>query len=43
LEGGKIVESGTYNQLMTLKGKFADLVARQQLDQSGVKKEDKVI
>ncbi len=32
LEGGKIVEDGTYDELLELKGRFADLVARQQLE-----------
>lgn len=32
LEGGHIVEDGTYDELVALGGKFADLVARQQLD-----------
>ncbi len=32
LEGGKIVEEGTYQQLIDLGGKFAALVERQRLD-----------
>ena len=32
LEGGKIVEDGTYDELVAAGGKFADLVARQQLE-----------
>lgn len=32
LDGGKIVEDGTYEALIEKKGFFADLVARQQLD-----------
>lgn len=32
LEKGKIVEDGTYEELIAKKGKFADLVARQRLD-----------
>ena len=32
VDGGKISESGTYDELMQMKGVFADLVARQQLD-----------
>ncbi|MCL2839924.1 MAG: NHLP bacteriocin export ABC transporter permease/ATPase subunit [Defluviitaleaceae bacterium] len=32
LEEGKIVEDGTYEQLMSLNGKFAELVKRQRLD-----------
>ena len=32
LEKGKIVEDGTYDQLIALNGKFAELVARQRLD-----------
>ena len=33
LEGGRIVEDGSYDELMALGGKFADLVERQQVDQ----------
>ena len=32
LEKGKIVEDGTYEELLEKNGKFADLVARQRLD-----------
>ena len=32
LEGGKIVEEGTYRELIDRKGKFAELVERQRLD-----------
>lgn len=32
IEGGKIVEDGTYDELVAANGKFADLVARQQLE-----------
>ena len=32
LEGGRIVEDGSYEELAAAGGKFADLVARQQLD-----------
>ena len=32
LEGGKIVEDGPYDELIALNGKFAELVARQRLD-----------
>ena len=32
LEGGRIAEDGSYDELMALKGKFASLVERQQLD-----------
>ena len=33
MDGGKIVEDGKYDELIAKKGIFADLVARQQLDQ----------
>ena len=33
LDGGRIVEDGTYDELVAQGGKFADLVARQQLAQ----------
>ena len=32
LDGGHIVEDGTYDELVARGGKFADLVARQQLE-----------
>ena len=32
LEGGRIVEDGSYDELMALRGRFAALVERQQLD-----------
>ena len=32
MDGGKIVESGTYEELIALKGIFAELVERQRLD-----------
>lgn len=32
LEGGRIVEDGTYDELIAKEGKFAELVKRQQLD-----------
>ena len=32
LEKGKIVEDGTYDELIALNGKFAELVERQRLD-----------
>ena len=32
LEGGRIIEDGTYDELMRLHGKFAELVERQQLE-----------
>ena len=37
MDGGKIVEDGKYDELIEKKGIFADLVARQQLDQGGGK------
>ena len=33
LEGGKIIEDGTYEQLIAQKGFFASLVERQRLDE----------
>lgn len=35
LEGGKIVEDGNYEELIAKNGKFAELVARQRLDDEG--------
>ncbi len=32
LDEGKIVEDGTYEELLNMRGRFAELVARQQLD-----------
>ena len=32
LEGGKVVEDGTYDELIALNGRFAQLVERQRLD-----------
>ena len=32
IEGGRIVESGSYDELIAKKGKFADLVERQRMD-----------
>ena len=32
LEGGKIIEQGNYQELIDKKGKFAELVDRQRLD-----------
>ena len=32
LDGGKIIEDGTYDELISLNGKFAELVDRQRLD-----------
>ena len=32
LEGGKIIEQGDYKSLINKKGKFAELVERQRLD-----------
>ncbi len=32
LEKGKIVEDGTYEELIALNGRFAELVERQRLD-----------
>nr|MCR5498803.1 ATP-binding cassette domain-containing protein [Acetatifactor sp.] len=34
LDGGRIIEDGTYDQLIAKNGFFADLVARQRLDVS---------
>ena len=33
IEGGKIIEDGTYEELIAAKGFFADLVSRQQLEE----------
>jgi ABC-type multidrug transport system fused ATPase/permease subunit len=33
LDGGKIAESGTYDDLMAANGVFAELVKRQQLEE----------
>jgi ABC-type multidrug transport system fused ATPase/permease subunit len=33
LEGGHIIEDGTYEELIAKKGFFADLVSRQQLEE----------
>ena len=35
IDGGKIIEDGTYEELMKQKGFFADLVSRQMIDESG--------
>ena len=35
LDGGKIVEDGTYDELIRQKGLFSELVARQQVNQDG--------
>jgi ABC-type multidrug transport system fused ATPase/permease subunit len=32
MDGGRIAEQGTYEQLIAKKGRFAELVARQRLD-----------
>ena len=32
MDKGAIIEEGTYEELMALNGNFADLVARQRLD-----------
>ena len=32
MDGGAIIEKGTYQELMDLGGVFSDLVARQRLD-----------
>ena len=34
LQNGEIIEEGTYEELIQLKGEFADMVARQQLTAS---------
>ena len=34
LEGGRIIEEGSYDELIAKKGKFAELVDRQRLDQN---------
>ncbi|MBQ1514259.1 MAG: ATP-binding cassette domain-containing protein, partial [Lachnospiraceae bacterium] len=36
LDGGKIVEDGTYEELIALNGLFADLVERQRLDRGDI-------
>ena len=33
IDGGKIIEDGTYEELIAMKGFFADLVSRQQLEE----------
>ena len=35
LDGGKIIESGTYDELIARNGFFAELVSRQRLDADG--------
>ena len=35
LDGGKIIEDGTYDELIARSGFFAELVSRQQLEESG--------
>ena len=35
LENGRIAEDGTYDELIAKNGKFAELVARQRLDDTG--------
>ena len=35
LDGGRIVESGSYDELIAKKGFFAELVARQQINAPG--------
>ena len=35
LDGGKIIEDGTYDQLIEKGGFFAELVERQRLDTAG--------
>ncbi|MBO4890923.1 MAG: ATP-binding cassette domain-containing protein, partial [Lachnospiraceae bacterium] len=39
LEGGKIIEDGTYDELMAQKGFFAELVERQQIEEQKDSKE----
>ena len=34
MDGGTIVEDGTYEELIARGGSFADLVARQRLDEA---------
>ena len=40
LEGGEIIEDGTYEELIRKNGFFAELVARQRLDQSDAPKQN---
>ena len=35
IDGGRIIEDGTYDELIAKKGFFADLVSRQQLEEPG--------
>ena len=36
IDHGKIIESGTYDELMEKKGFFADLVIRQQIEEASL-------